>query len=168
MHVDWITPAGRRNDPRILNVSVFPDSYNTSYNFAANSDKKSSRKTTTSFATGVKASTQLSYSWGIPKVNETSVTLDLALERKHDESIEQAYDTYQGKSFELTAKTRFDDLVAATESRMNIYSYPVLGQCVDRPGAPALDNCPPGKAPLHVQFSGPDDVLYLELARGAQ
>ena len=81
-------------------------------------------------------------------------------------TVEKTYNTNQGQSFNLAAQTVFDDLVAATVSRMNIYSYPVLGQCVDRLGAQPLDHCPAGKAPLHVQFSGPDNVSYLDLVEG--
>lgn len=34
-------------------------------------------------------------------------------------------------------------------------------------GAPPLDGCATDTAPLHVQFSGPDNVTYIDLAEGA-
>ncbi len=165
MHVDWIPPAGEE-EPRILNVSVFPDTFNTRYDFAQTTGTQASRQSTTSYTSAYKAFTELKKSWGIPILGSVTTTLKAAAQNKHENTVANTYNTNKGQSFSLTARTVFDDLVAATESRLNIYTYPVLGQCVDQPGAQPLDHCPAGKAPLHIQFSSPDNVYYLSLVRG--
>ena len=47
MHVDWITPA-TTTTPSILNVTVYPKTYNSAYNFQSSSQSSASRTQTTS------------------------------------------------------------------------------------------------------------------------
>src|SRR5262249_54997146 len=127
---------------------------------------QASRKTTTSYSYAKKVSAEAKKTFGIPKISEISVTLKAAATVKHENTVADTYNTNQGQSFKLTAQTVFDDLVAATASQLNIYSYPVIGKCVEAPDSKAADGCPAGKAPLQAQFSGPDNVWYLELVEG--
>src|SRR5262249_54233519 len=53
-----------------------------------------------------------------------------------------------------------------TANQGNFYSYPVLGQCTDSPGAQPQNGCPADKTPVLVQFGGPDNVYYVDLANG--
>ncbi|WP_434150521.1 hypothetical protein ACR2R6_03145 [Methylocaldum gracile subsp. desertum] len=166
MHVDWITPAGG-SVPDVLNVSVFPNTFNTQYNFQDTTGTQASRKSTTSYTVAFKESAEEKVSYGVPGIDSVSVKLTQAATQTHQNTVAKTYNTYQGNSFKLTAQTLFDDRVAATAEQFNIYSYPVIGHCVPVSGAPPLDGCPAGTAPLHVQFSGPDNVVYLDLAEGA-
>jgi hypothetical protein len=165
MHVDWI-PTTAGGAPGILNVSVFPKTFNTGYKFASDTSTQTSRQSTTSYTQAYEASVELKKRWGIPILGTVKTTITAGLKRKNETNVADTYNTNQGQSFDLKAETEFDDLVAATASRLNIYTYPVLGQCVDQPGAQPLDNCPADKAPLHIQFSGPDNVQYLDLVEG--
>jgi hypothetical protein len=166
MHVDWITPAGG-SAPDVLNVSVFPATFNVQYSFSDTSGTQASRKSTTSYTAAFKESAEEKISYGVPGIDSVSVTLKQAASQTQQNTVDKTYNTYQGNSFKLTAQTLFDDRVAATVQQFNIYSYPVIGQCVPVSDAPPLDGCPTGTAPLHVQFSGPDNVVYLDLAEGA-
>ncbi len=166
MHVDWITAAGAAA-PDVLNVSVFPATFNTLYNFQQTTGTQATRKSTTSYTVSTKESAQEKVSYGIPAVAGVSVDLNQSAQQTHNESVAANYNTYQGNSFKLSAQTEFDDRVAATSSQTNIYSYQVLSQCVADQGASPLGGCPANTRPLYVQFSGPDNVYYIDLAEGA-
>jgi len=165
MHVDWITPVGS-SAAEIFNVSVFPVTFNTKYNYASNSTGTASRKAATSYTLATKESAEEKISYGIPDVASVGLTLKQAASQTHQDTVSTTYNTYQGNSFTFTAQTTFDDLVAATSTQFNVYSYQVLGQCLPASGASALDGCPAGTKPLHVQFSGPDNVDYIQLSGG--
>jgi hypothetical protein len=171
MSVDWIAPAGV-SSPTVLNVSVFPGTFNSQYDFQQTSGTQASRQATTSYTYGFKESAQEKISYGTPAIGGVSVTAKQAASQTHQNTVAQTFNTYSSEAFKLTATTVFDDLVAATTKQMNIYSYPVIGHCVEC----GADNtscsepegiCPEGKRPLVVQFSGPDNVVHLELTNGS-
>jgi hypothetical protein len=166
MHVDWITPVGG-SAPEVLNISVFPNTFNAQYNFQDTTGTQASRKKTTSYTVATKESAEEKIKYGVPGVDSVSVTLKESATQTHQNTVAKTFNTYQGNSFSLAAQTVFDDRVAATADRFNVYSYPVIGHCVPLSGAQPLDGCPAGMAPLHVQFSGPDNIVYIDLAEGA-
>lgn len=57
MHVDWITPVGGTT-PTVLNLSVFPKTFNTQYSFAQTTGTQATRKSTTSYTVSTKESAQ--------------------------------------------------------------------------------------------------------------
>lgn len=165
MHVDWITPAGG-TVPEILNVSVFPTTFNTAYTFQSSSNSAVSRSGTTSYTYATKESASEKVSYGVPGIASVSLQAKQAATQTHKNTVAKKFNTYSGQSFGFSAATQFDDLVASTSSQYNLYSYRVLGQCVPDAGAPAFEGCGAGTRPLYVQFSGPDNVNYNELAEG--
>jgi hypothetical protein len=164
MHVDWISPAGG-GPPQILNVSVFPATFNTAYLFADTTNGGVSRSGTTSYTVSTKETANEELSYGVPGLASVSVQASQAATQLHQNVVSQKYNTYQGLNTTFTTSTAFDDVVAATGSQFNIYSYRVLGQCVPGNGPPS-EGCPTGMVPLYVQFSGPDNVNYLQAAEG--
>jgi hypothetical protein len=164
MHVDWISPAGG-GPPQILNVSVFPATFNTSYLFADTTNGGVSRSGTTSYTVSTKETANEEISYGVPGIANVSLQASQAATQLHQNTVSKKYNTYQGLNTTFTAATAFDDVVAATSSQFNIYSYRVLGQCVPGNGPPS-EGCPTGMVPLYIQFSGPDNVNYLESAEG--
>ena len=164
MHVDWITPAGA-GSPQVLNVSVFPSTFNAGYTFADTTNGGVSRSGTTSYTVSTKETANEDFSYGVPGIASVSLQANQAATQLHQNTVSKKYNTYQGLNTTFTAATAFDDVVAATGSQFNIYSYRVLGQCVPGSG-PASEGCPPGMVPLYIQFSGPDNVNYLESAEG--
>jgi hypothetical protein len=161
MHVDWITPPAG-TVPQILNVSVYPATFNAQYKFAQSSNSTVTRSATTSYTFSTKETSNESVSYGALG-SSVSSSMSQAATQFHQSNIAKNFNTYSGIASSFDASTTFDDVVAATDSQLNVYTYPVLGQCTDGP-APA-DGCSPG-AQLYVQFSGPDNVNYDQASEG--
>jgi hypothetical protein len=165
MHVDWITPAGG-STPEVLNVSVFPATFNTAYTFQSGQSGTVSRSGTTSYTAATKETASEKVSYGIPGLASVSVQSTQAASQLHQNTISKKFNTYAGQTSGFSTKTVFDDVVAATASQMNIYSYRVIGQCAASANAPASEGCPAGTRPVYIQFSGPDNVEYIQAAEG--
>lgn len=80
MHVDWISPAGG-GPPQILNVSVFPATFNTSYLFADTINGGVSRSGTTSYTVSTKETANEQLSYGVPGVVNVSLQASQAAAR---------------------------------------------------------------------------------------
>ncbi len=166
-HLDFIEGLGGAA-PSVLNLTVFPNTFNTAYNFMTTTGTQGSRKSTTSYTYSTKESAEEKVSYGVPDVDQVSVTLKQSATQTHDSTVSKNYNSYSGESFQLTAATEFDDKVIATSRQMNFYTYPVIGKFVcpfESPNCP--DDCGSGpspcpKQPLHIQYSGPDNVVHLE------
>jgi len=165
MHVDWITPAGG-NVPEVFNVSVYPGTFNASYSFQSGTTGTVSRSAQTSYTAATKLSVNAKISYGIPLVASASLSSTIAAGNVQKNTVNQKYNTYSGNKLGFSTNTVFDDVVAATTSQMNVYSYRVIGQCVAAPNAPALEGCAAGTQPLYIQFSGPDNIEYISAAEG--
>jgi hypothetical protein len=172
MHVDYIEPLGG-GDPQVLNVTVFPNTFNTAYNFEVTTGMQASSKSSTSYTTATKESAQTKVTYGIPDVDSVSVKIKESATQTHQSTVSNTYNTYSGKTYSFNTTTQFDDKVAATSLQMNIYSYPVIGQMIcpqDSPNCP--DDCSPGTEPcpllpLQVQYSGPDNVFHIAPSNAA-
>ncbi|MEM7024968.1 MAG: VCBS repeat-containing protein, partial [Pseudomonadota bacterium] len=156
MHVDYITPP-QASEPEVYNVSVFPEVFSTAYQFTDSTNSAATSKSTTSYTYATKESAQEKISYGVPDVGGISVSAKQAATQKHKSTVASVYDTYAGSSYNLNAATVFDDIVGFATKRMNIYSYPVIGHTVCPESAP--DCADDAKLPLHVQFSGVDNVV---------
>lgn len=150
MHVDFV-------DPSVVNVSVAPDDFNLAYTDATVKSVAASRQSTTSYTYTKKESADAKISYGIPDVDSVSVTAKEAAAETHKQKVASKYDTYQKNTYTLTTATVFDDKVLATQQRMNIYTYPVIGGVCP---AGAATCAPDKRLPLAVQFSGPDNVTH--------
>ena len=164
MHVDFIDP-GDGNGPRVFNVSVVPDSFNTTYNQQNSSGYASSISNTTSWSFGTKETASAGVTIGDPDVDGLKATDTFTAAQKLNGSHQNDHGSYKGQSFNLSAVTGFGDEVSYTDSQFNIWVYPVIGQTVCPAAKP---NCQPGeKLPLTIQFSAPDgDTQKPEAVQG--
>jgi hypothetical protein len=165
MHVDWVTPAGG-TAPQVVNVSVYPKTFNTAYTFTSGQSGSVSRSGTTSYTVATKETVGSKISYGIPGIGKVSAQNSEAFGQMHQNVVAKKYNTYQGQTSGFSTSTKFDDVVAASSIQMNIFSYRVAGQCVPDTNAPGIDGCAAGTKPLYVQFTGPDHVQYLQAADG--
>ena len=160
MHVDWIKESPNAASPSIINLSAYPNNFNVSYSFTSSSTQSVSRSGTTSYTLSTKETANEKVSYGVPGIGGASVKASQAATQLHQNSIAKTYNTYEGLSSKFTTRTAFDDVVAATVSQLNAYTYPVLGQCTN-------DSSGSCTIPLYVQFSGPDNVNYLDFVGGS-
>ncbi len=171
MHVDYIQPVGG-GTPRILNVTVFPDTFNAGFSFNQDSGTTISHEGTTGYSGAWKESIGLTQKYGSAE-NGVTAKVKLSADQSYSRNVTKTHNSYSGQSYTLTSRTVFDDLVVGTSTQMNIYSYPVIGQFVCPPESPDCNlNCTlyaPGcdKQPLMVQFSAPDNIVYSKPGNGA-
>jgi hypothetical protein len=165
MHVDWIPKAGETT-PQVLNLSVYPQTFNTAYSFEGSSTTNASRTGTTSYTAATKQMIGAKVSYGYPGVGGVSVQASKTFEQAHKHLVANRFNTYSGQSTGFSTQTVFDDIVAASSSQMNIYSYRLIGQCAPATGAPPSEGCAAGTQPLYLQFSGPDNLEYIKAVEG--
>jgi hypothetical protein len=166
MHVDFIVPPTGGN-PLVQNVTVFPSTFNTAYDFQVTTGSQASRQSATSYTAATKESAGAQVSFGVPSVASVSAEVKASATQTHKSTVANNYNTYSGETYTFNTTTQFDDKVAATSEQMNIYAYPLIGQSVcpqQSPNCP--DDCAPGPAPcpllpLQIQFSGPDNIQHL-------
>ena len=135
--------------------------FNTQYSFSASSSMSASRKNTTSYAFSTKETASAKISYGVPDVASLSVEVKAAAQQAHDSTVATTYNTYRGVTDNLAATTGFADHLFFSQTRFNIFYYPVIRQTVCPAAKPSCaDN---EKRPLHVQFSGPDIVTQSDI-----
>ncbi|MEM7021226.1 MAG: hypothetical protein AAF637_01405 [Pseudomonadota bacterium] len=172
MHVDYIRGLDSES-PSVFNVSSFPASINTQYKFADTSKSQAVHKSTTSYSLSARESLEEKVTYGEPALDSVTETASIAAKQAHSKRVARTYNTYTGRTFDVSAKTVFDDRVSRTIRTMNIFSYPVIGQSVCPAESPKCpDTCGPGvsscpKLPLHIVFSGPDNVKHIVLAEAS-
>lgn len=165
MHVDWIPQAGE-TALQVLNLSVYPQKFNTAYSFESSTTTNASRSGTTSYTAATKQTIGAKISYGYPGAGGVSVQASKTFEQAHKNLVANKFNTYSGESTGFSTKTIFDDVVAASSSQMNVYSYRLIGQCSPAAGAPPSEGCAAGTRPLYVQFSGPDNLEYIKAVEG--
>ncbi len=154
MHVDFISPAGSQT-PTVLNLSAIPDKFRTVYDTSETETNQSSTTNTTSWSFGARLSLETSVEIG--SVEDGFGAKAGAAVRSAQESkgfAEKEHGAYESQKFDASVATGLSDLVWFTESRFNIYVYPVIGRTVC---PAAIANCMDSeKVPLTIQFSAPD------------
>lgn len=157
MHADYITPVGGTK-PEMLNISYIPDGFNSSFSLSQTSKTKASVTGTTSWSAGVSESASASFEVGDVDAGD-GIKGSAAFNAAQDftGSSSSGNGSFKGSDFDISGVTKKGDLVLYTDSRLNIWVYPVLGQKV----CPAtIPNCTPDqKLPLTFQFSGPDQIV---------
>ena len=159
MHVDFITPDGT-SAPLLLNLSAVPAGYFTQYQAEETSKDQSSDQQTTSWSRGAQEKVGEKLTLGNPKSGAFfSQTLDIAAQQTWAGSTDSIDTSYSARSFNVSQQTGFGDQVWFTESRFNLYIYPVIGhQACPDDGSPGSD-CPDSKkTPLFIQVSGADQI----------
>ena len=152
MHVDFIPPVAGET-PILLNLSAIPDGFRTVYETNETNSSQSSTTNTTSYSFGTQVAVEAGVEIGDVEGGlglDVSTTLRFAQNNKT--MFEQEYGQYQSNTFDASVKTGLADQVWYTDSRFNIYVYPVIGQT-----ACAKPDCAE-KDPLTIQFSGPDKI----------
>lgn len=165
MHVDFIEQLGG-GTPEVLNVSVFPGTFNVGFEFDDTTGTQGSHQGTTSYAGSYKESVGITVKYGVPDADSVTAKFKASATQNHQRSVTTTYNSYKGQSYSFATQTQFDDLVAATAKQLNVYTYPVIGQTacpVESPNCPS--DCSPGpspcpKQPLMVQYSAPDNITY--------
>ncbi|MBV9268017.1 MAG: hypothetical protein JO061_17750, partial [Acidobacteriaceae bacterium] len=156
MHVDFIAPVGS-NQPNILNLSAIPDGFRTVYETNESNSNQSSVTNSTSWSFGAEVGLELSFEVGsVDAGMGLSVSSATRAAQEQRSFNEEEYGTYEKNGFDASVKTGLSDQVWFTESRFNIYLYPVIGQTVcpaAKPNCQAAD-----RLPLTIQFSGPDKI----------
>ena len=163
MHLDWVVPSC--NDPKYpencttpqqVEILAKPASNYAQLNTQVKASSQSSSKKTTSYSLSTKESIDTSFSYGIPDLASVSVEAKASAKQTYDGSVAATNSSYASVAFDASVRTGFADHIWFDNYRFNIWNYPVLGQSVCPAAKP---NCTPAeKVPLHLQFSGPDQI----------
>lgn len=159
MHVDFMAAVGQTAQS-VLNLSAVPDSFNTFFELDSSSTTNSSTTNTTSWSFGAKESVNASTTVGVPVLGELNVEDTFTATQDLKGSTEKTLGSYSGLAVDISEKTGLFDQVSYSDTRFNIYVYPVIGKTVC-PANKANSNaeCADGdKVPLTIQFSGPDQT----------
>jgi hypothetical protein len=149
------------NPQDILNVSAAPKDFYAYYDTESQHTNQSSSTHTTSWSFGAKESAGVSVSVGSVKAGNGSKATDtFKAGQDLKRSTENTHGAYSNEEFDASTKTVFSDMVQFSDSRFNIYIYPVIGQTVCPASKADQDgNCANGdKVPMTIQFSGPDNI----------
>ena len=157
MHVDYILPdSSTSSEWDVVNFSVVPSAFNSTFTMDTTSTNQSSDTNTTSYtyATTVKAGGKASLK--VPVVSGISSSLTRSAENKN-ESVRETYSFTQNEfQYNASTTTGFGDEIWYDESAFNLYMYPVIGETVCPDDIP---NCTPDQEqPLYLTFSGPDSI----------
>ena len=155
MHIDFIAPA-RKTMPQVFNVSAIPAGFFTQYQTDESNSNQSSTQNTTSWSAGTGESVSSKVTIGIPDVDSVTIKNKFSAQQAWKGNSEKVHGTTSSMSFDVSQQTGFSDQLWYTDSRLNLYIYPVIGQT----GCPASKStCSDNeKVPLTVQFSGIDAV----------
>ncbi|HSU43257.1 MAG TPA: hypothetical protein VLN42_03485 [Casimicrobiaceae bacterium] len=155
MHVDFIAPA-RQTTPQVFNVSAIPAGFFTQYQTSQSNSNQSSTQNTTSWSAGTGESVSSKVTVGVPDVDSVTVKNKFSAQQAWKGNSESVHGTTSSMQFDVSQQTGFSDQLWYSDSRINLYIYPVIGQT----GCPqAIPDCPDDeKVPLTVQFSGVDAV----------
>ena len=162
MHIDFIQDANSlpNGTPTELNLTAVPSIFNAQYETQQSGSNQSSNTNTTSYTFGTKGSATAKLSYGIPDVASVSAELTTSAAQTHENTVAAKYNTYTSNTFDVSTQTGFSDLVWFTSKRFNMYIYPVIGQELRlSPESAHLSRRSRSPVPLHVIFSGPDQVV---------
>ena len=155
MHVDFIRPSGEEQ-PTLLNLSAIPSGFRTVYETSETNTTQSSSISTSSWSFGAEVKVGASVEIGSV---ESGLGVEVGATAQAAQNIksinEKTYGSYRTSRFDANVRTGLSDQVWFTESRFNVYVYPVLGHSIcpkeEEPGCTE-------KVPLTIQFSGPDTI----------
>lgn len=155
MHVDFMTPV-HRTAQSVINLSAVPEGFNTFFDFDSSSTSSSSTTHTTSWTFSAKESVGGSGTFGVPVIGSSTVKDTFTAAQKLKGSTEKENGSYAKQDVEISQKTGLSDQVSYSETRFNIWVYPVIGQTVCPATKP---NCQDSeKVPLTMELSGPDQI----------
>ena len=156
MHTAYVQGFNQQG-PFVNNFSVIPPTFNTGYTTGTSSSTSSSTQDSTSWSFSFKQSLSVRAKWDkVPLVGGVDANLAASANQVYDCDVSEVNSSYQSTENLISAVTGFGDNIIYTESRKNIYFYPVLGEKVCPDGS---QDCPENeKEPLYYQISAPDQV----------
>jgi hypothetical protein len=168
MHIDWVVPScadpnypNNCSTPQVVNILAEPSSNYAQFNTQVKDSTQSSSQPTTSYSYANQFSLGTKISLGIPDLVSANLEAGFDLGGMYSTSISTATTTYASEEFDASVRTGFADHVWFSNSRFNIWSYPIIGKSscpITKP------NCTPDeRLPLHAQFSGPDQANNYDL-----
>lgn len=168
MHLDWAIPSC--NDPNFpkncttiqqVGVIAQPASNYAQLNTDVKGSSQSSSQKTTSFTLAAKETVDAKVSYGIPDVAEASLEVKDTAKETYGNTVATAENSYSSFAFDASVRTGFADHIWFDNYRFNLWTYPIIGQMVCPQSIPNCTNAQ--KVPMHVQFSGPDQISTYEI-----
>jgi hypothetical protein len=168
MHLDWAIPScadpNYPNDcttPHQVAILAKPASNYAQLNTQIKDATQSSSKHTTSYSLATKETVDSKVAYGIPGLASVSIEAKDTAKQTYDKSVATTNNAYASVAFDASVRTGFADHVWFDNYRFNIWTYPVIGQTVC---PAAMPTCTPAEqVPLHLQFSGPDQINTYDL-----
>lgn len=168
MHLDWVVPScsdpNYPNDcstPQVVNILAYPSSNWAQFNTEIKNNVQSSSQTTTGYSLAIKGDADAGAGYDIPDISSVNVEVKDEVQKTFNSSVNTEGNSYAEFTFDTSVRTGFADHVWFDGSRFNIWYYQIIGETACPASAP---NCTADqKQPLHVQFSGPDQVSHYNL-----
>ncbi len=163
MHIDFMSPDPRNDaQQRILNLTGTPDGFYTKYSTQDSTNTSSTTTSDNGWSFSGKEQIGGSIEFGSVEKGEGSKFSDtFTATQQLNHTYGHTWGSYTDYKFGVAQQTGVDDQVWYSQSRFNIWIYPVLGKTVTV--CPVSKSpCGPGNpgdvVPLNVQFSGPDQI----------
>lgn len=129
MHIDFVAPeAGGASEPELLNLSVAPLTYNTTYESESEQEQQAGQEQTTSYSTAVSGGFEIEAKKSVPLVEGIDVKNKESWQKENENETKQSLSVYSSSIFETRKTTGFSDEVWYTSTSMNIFHYPILGR----------------------------------------
>ena len=161
MHLDWVVPSC--SDPnyrdncttqQVVNILAEPTTNWAQFNTEVKNNNQSSSNTSTGTALTVMTDTAGTVGYAVPDLGSISTEVKNAAKYTYNTAVNTDANSYTTYTFDASVRTGFADHVWFDSSRFNLWDYPIIGNTVCSLSTP---NCPQ-PLPLHVQFSGPDQI----------
>lgn len=173
MHVTTLMPpAGSQNNVNPLDntvigniITAFPDLFNAEFGINTSTSQTFNQNSTTGYTLSTQQGTEDSVSYGVPDDSSVSAKFSDTAEQVHDNSVSNKYNRYMDLMQGQTLGQRFDDEMMSSQSRQNIWSYPILGsdgvecaKCETASACPGINGCLASGAPVTLNLSAPDMI----------
>jgi hypothetical protein len=168
MHIDWVVPScadpnypNNCASPQVVNSLAKPSTNFAQFNTQVKNSTQSSSQPTTSYSYANQFTLGTKLALGIPDVASVELEAGFALGSMYSSSIATNTTTYASEEFDASVRTGFADHVWFSNSRFNIWSYPIIGKTscpISKPNCAANE-----RLPLYAQFSGPDQINNYDL-----
>lgn len=120
MHADYITPVGG-SGPEVLNISLIPDGFNSSYNLSQGSSTGGSTTHKMSWSAGADESGSAGFEIGsVDDGDGAKFTQAFHAAQDFTGSTENANNNFATMQFDVSGTTKMGDIVVLDESRLNI------------------------------------------------
>lgn len=158
MHTAYVRGINQP-EPVVNNFTVSPPTFTTSFTTGTNTSTTDSHANKTSWSFSFEQSLEATKKWSaIPIIGgpKFQVNISGSANQTYDCNVEAVNSSYSTIENVITTPTGFGDNLIYTESRKNIYFYPVIGQTVCPDGT---DDCLESeREPFYYQITAPDQI----------